>query len=326
MFFFRLFICLLCLPLLNLEGFEKKIGVIYHDYWYGEQEFAHRLKIAASRLNWDVTLLNTCETWEDHFDQYDFLITMVPRVDIHGGCPNYLCLFDPIYHYFKHQGKLHKRYQQFDAYLHAYQDTRGLNPNSKKLLWYPTAQDFPYKVVEPNHLFFFLSLWGDRTNNHQYHLLYSLLDEQEYTRSHGNQHVAHLCPQHYRGFLPSDGHAVIEEIQEAGVTLLLHSKIHLQHGVPSGRIFEAAAASAVIISDSHPFVMEHFGDAVLYFDHTASGEVMFEQIDHHMQWIKEHPDEALEKARRAHSIFQEHFLLEDQLLRLEQLYTLNRTN
>jgi hypothetical protein len=63
---------------------------------------------------------------------------------------------------------------------------------------------------------------------------------------------------------------------------------------------ETVAASAVVISDNHPFVKEHFGDSVFYVDQDASAEEMFHQIDNRVKWIHEHPKEALQKAKAAH--------------------------
>jgi spore maturation protein CgeB len=84
---------------------------------------------------------------------------------------------------------------------------------------------------------------------------------------------------------------------------------------PSARIFEAAAASSVIISDELPFTQKHFGDSVLYVDTTQSAEEMFRTIDGHVKWILSHPQEAQELARRSHQIFCEKFALEDFLAR-----------
>ena len=101
---------------------------------------------------------------------------------------------------------------------------------------------------------------------------------------------------------------------------MLHSESHHKYKIPSGRIFEAVAASAVVITDRNPFVMEHFGDSLLYIDQTLSGDEMFNQIDAHVMWIQNHPEEALEMAKRAHQIFEEKFLLEQQLLQFDEFH------
>jgi glycosyltransferase involved in cell wall biosynthesis len=117
-----------------------------------------------------------------------------------------------------------------------------------------------------------------------------------------------------------DGKSLINAIKEAGVSLVLHSQEHLDNEVISGRIFEAAAAGAVIISDRHGFVTREFKDAVLYIDidkdNKLPADEMFSQIYTHLIWVLEHPVEAEKLARKAHSIFSAKFTLEDQLERL----------
>ena len=89
---------------------------------------------------------------------------------------------------------------------------------------------------------------------------------------------------------------------------------------PSARIFEAAAASSIIISDELPFTKKHFGDSVLYVDTTRSAEEMFRTINAHMQWIFAHQGEAEAMARRSHQIFCEKFALEDLMRDILDLY------
>jgi spore maturation protein CgeB len=104
----------------------------------------------------------------------------------------------------------------------------------------------------------------------------------------------------------------------------MHRDTHLKAGAPSGRIFEAAAAAAVIISDKHPFVEKEFKNSVLYVDQTRDD--LFEQIDTHMRWIKENPEAAKTKALQAHKIFLEKFTLEEQLIRLYENFKTIKLN
>jgi len=109
-------------------------------------------------------------------------------------------------------------------------------------------------------------------------------------------------------------------MQECGIVLILHSETHLKGNAPTGRIFEAAAASCVVISDRHPFVIQEFGDSVLYIDQDESAEEMARQIESHLGWIQSHPAAAQEMAEKCHRIFEERFTLEQQLLRLQTVY------
>ena len=116
----------------------------------------------------------------------------------------------------------------------------------------------------------------------------------------------------YRGYCDS----VIDTIAQHGIALVLHSKFHIANDEPSLRIFEAAASSAIIISDKNQFVVDNFGDSVFYIDQNDSQAKIAEDIIRYYTWIKTHPAEALTMARRSHKIFLDKFTLEDQLLRL----------
>jgi len=90
----------------------------------------------------------------------------------------------------------------------------------------------------------------------------------------------------------------------------------LKGGVPSMRIFESAAAGAVIITEDSSFARRHFGESVLYVNQDANEADKAEQIIDHFEWIRAHPDEALTLAGQAHAIFNQHFSLETLLERL----------
>ncbi len=123
----------------------------------------------------------------------------------------------------------------------------------------------------------------------------------------------------YKGYVPMDGHSLQDILTKEGVVLILHSRGHFEQGIPTARIFEAAACSCVIISDRHPFIVKHFGDNVLYIDRDDP-QKMFEQINAHMQWILSHPKEAIELARKAHAIFKNNFTLESELRKIGRFY------
>jgi hypothetical protein len=158
-----------------------------------------------------------------------------------------------------------------------------------------------------------------RSESDKYQKLWKKLDETEYFAVYGDE-KAWKNFKGYKGYVKADGKSFVKEINRNGICLVMHNQTHLKEGTPSGRIFEAAAAASVIISDKHPFVEREFKDTVLYIDHTRDD--LFEQIDAHMQWIKTHPEEAKIKARLAHGIFLQKFTQEQQLSRLyEHLQT-----
>ncbi|MCE9532279.1 MAG: glycosyltransferase [Planctomycetes bacterium] len=120
----------------------------------------------------------------------------------------------------------------------------------------------------------------------------------------------------YFGVLPVDGYAVVDAIRSHGVALCIHKDEHLAANVPSMRLFEAAAAGAVIITDRLGFTRDHFGDSVLYIDLDQPAKAVANQIEAHMNWIASHPQESLAMAREAHAVFNRDFCLEEQFQRL----------
>ncbi|RMG92891.1 MAG: glycosyltransferase family 1 protein [Zetaproteobacteria bacterium] len=122
---------------------------------------------------------------------------------------------------------------------------------------------------------------------------------------------------HYQGELPfDDGRSIVETANRCGVSLVLSSESHLESGLVSTRIFQACAAKTVVIADDNPFIVKHFGDSVLTFERSDDPLENAERIIQLINWIKEHPEEAAEKARRAHEIFVERFSLDAEIERL----------
>jgi phosphoglycerol transferase len=120
----------------------------------------------------------------------------------------------------------------------------------------------------------------------------------------------------YKGIIPFDGISIFDRINEAGVALCLHREEHLKHDIPSMRILESAAASAVIITENSNFAKRNFGDSVLYIDQDANDADKVIQIRAHFDWVRSHPSEALGLATKSHAIFNEKFSLEKLLAKL----------
>ena len=104
------------------------------------------------------------------------------------------------------------------------------------------------------------------------------------------------------------------------MTLLFHTKQHLNAEAPSGKGFEAAASSVIAISDRHPFLIENFGDSFLYVDLDASADRVVFQIEKHLDWIKKNPDKVKAKVRKAYDIFIAKYTLESLLLNLAHMH------
>ena len=117
----------------------------------------------------------------------------------------------------------------------------------------------------------------------------------------------------YRGLIPFDGRSIIKKMHEAGIVLALHSKSHNREHYVSNRIFEAAAAGAIIISDDNEFVHKYFGDSVYYIDIFKDPDNLEKDLAKILDEIFSHKEEAFEKAKRAQNIFLEKLNLDRQV-------------
>lgn len=121
----------------------------------------------------------------------------------------------------------------------------------------------------------------------------------------------------YQGELPFDGgKSIIAKSNQCGVSLVLHSRPHRRSGLASTRIFQACAAKTLTICDDNPFILKYFGDSVLSFKYGDDPAENYQRIMEQVEWVKDNPDQALEKARKAHRIFTEHFSLHREVCNL----------
>lgn len=120
---------------------------------------------------------------------------------------------------------------------------------------------------------------------------------------------SHL-PDAYQGPLPFDGSAVIAAAHHWGMGLCLHLPAHRDAVVPNMRVFELAAAGAVIIADRHPFIEQWFGDTVLYVDPVGGEAALAAAILDRVAWIETHPVQARAMAAAAQDIFNRALCLE----------------
>jgi spore maturation protein CgeB len=105
--------------------------------------------------------------------------------------------------------------------------------------------------------------------------------------------------------------------------LAIHSEKHLDAGIPTTRIMEIAAASAVAISDENQYIKKHFKDQVLFFDQNQDATTMFKQIDDHVKWVLSHPKEAKDLAKAAHGTYYDNYTAEQFLINLEKFHKNN---
>ena len=123
----------------------------------------------------------------------------------------------------------------------------------------------------------------------------------------------------WQGPLPFDGQAVIRAAQHWGMGLCLHLPQHRAEGVPNMRVFELAAAGALIIADRHPFIEQWFGDRVLYVDTDGGEAAAADSILAQVAWARAYPHIARAMATEAQAIFNQHLCLEALLTPLPDL-------
>ncbi len=110
-------------------------------------------------------------------------------------------------------------------------------------------------------------------------------------------------PEVYCGPLPFDGASVIRACAKHGVVLCLHLKDHRELDTPSMRIFEAASAGCVILSDDIPFVRRMFGDAVFVIPSELDDDDELAFIRDRLDFVKNHPMAAREMGGTVKEIF-----------------------
>ena len=117
----------------------------------------------------------------------------------------------------------------------------------------------------------------------------------------------------YIGALPFDGVSVIAAIRNAGIALCLHKAVQREANCPSMRLFEAAAAGALIITDDFEFPREWFRDSVLYIDDDLPPPMVLKQIVSHVEWADRNPEAANRLASRSNELFRQRLSLENML-------------
>lgn len=311
--------------------------LLLHRNGVGEKEASARIKTASEHLGWECYICSSRpSTWEKAllFHPLERAIDAIkPDLTInfqsdqkYAPGVNFVSLSSGIQTYAKEDFNW-SRYAAFDAFLPTCREMEfvkkkinSLGKPFRGMRWFFTCPKTPFVPLEAKRIFYCGSNWDRTRKGENFKRLFEKLDQMGDISFYGPPKAWKHTPRSYRGFLPFDGASTIKAMQECGIVLILHSDTHLKGNAPTSRIFEAAAASAVIISDRHPFVMEEFKDSVLYIDQEGSSEAIFQEIKEHLAWIRSHPKEAQKMALESHLIFEERFTLEDQLLHLKALY------
>jgi len=322
-------VCLLIIStsINNLIDAHLRIGITSGANYCGEREVGWRIKIAAENLGWQAVLDESHGRQLQNEEDLDFVICLLPKnPHFVTGCPNYLTIFHP-FNYLDDERQLLPFYEKYDGYLMTIYDRKNLadqlalkNKEFHALTFFPTIQAYPYQRLELKSLMMMIPVWGNRLSDEKFQELYNRLSKTGFARFYGINRNQKIIEHGYAGQLPFDGVSVVAALQDNGIVLVIHSDIHNSEGIPTSRIFEAAAASAVIISDENPFVKEHFGSSVFFIDTTKSAEEICMQIQEHLNTIYLDPQKAWDMAKEAHDIFIENFEMSKQLQQIEKMH------
>lgn len=280
-----------------------------------EREFIARFKLACLNLGWECIetitsddILNADVDCVIATHEYSPKLTHVPTIGLLWNPPDFYC-DDPL---------RIKNILSYDGYLTGSESVReylgdllfSTRKNSPISEWdfLPTAQKIEFKSPDLSNpqLFYAGVHWDGRRHEKLIKGLHANLPVSFY----GDPTKWARFGSAYKGVIPFDGLSIFDRINAAGVALCLHRDEHLKHGVPSMRIFESAAASAVIITENSNFTKRFFAESVLYLDQDASDAEKERQITTHFKWIRSHPDEAQALAAQANAVFNEHYSLE----------------
>lgn len=278
-----------------------------------ETELSCRLYLAATHLGWQAAEVDTASDIKAF--QPDFVIALHNNSPKLAQFPTYGCMWNPpaffegtepfVKHVLTYDGYLTSS-RVIDRWLH-----HLLYTTPKRYFTTPFYTSCPETPFQPPHLDNpRLAYLGSNWDGSRFHDLFTGLDRLEFMQVYGNPEGWKHLNASYQGALPYDGSSVLKTLNQAGVGLCLHRSEHRQAELPSMRIFEVVASSAVAICSDHPFIRSTFADTVLYIDPDAPVAEQIEQIAEQMRWIQTHPERAVEMTAQAHEIFSAHYTLE----------------
>jgi len=305
-----------------------------------EDEVIERLKIAANSLNVECLVVDSFARLihPPHTqltqDDVDFVLSLHFETPKQFDVFSFVTLWNPLQFYYE------RGYRKFTRHLLTHDDflscasasgddqvLRHISDDPMRdgphFQFYPTLSG---PIMEPatgdRKLFYAGINWermGKGPGRHEG--LLSLLDGSGDLRLYGPKIFAGVDVwegyKSYVGPVPFDGVSIVRLIHSAGIALVLSSDAHHQSEMMSCRIFESAAAGAVIICDENPFARRRFGDSLLYIDTTLPPEEAYGQLRSRLDWIKSEPAKSLQMAKRAQEVFRENFRLD---IFLERIY------
>lgn len=284
------------------------------DAEWAERELSLRMLSALGAKGWEAAIVRRVAEIET-FDP-DLVVSLHPQVTPKlTGHLTMACDWNPPQFHASHRFFAQNE-RSYDGWLTVNEGMRRRMadlfwPTARPLVTAPMYPSSPALALEPrlgpdSRLFYIGSNWDGR----RFPLMLSLLAQEGVLALHGRRDRWEHLADAFSGALPFDGHSVIGRANACGMGLCLHLQPHVETGIPNMRIFELSAAGALTIAGHHPFIMEAFGDSVLYVDTTAGELETAEQILAHVAWARANPARGRAMARDAQAIFLEKFSLE----------------
>lgn len=225
--------------------------------------------------------------------------------------------------------------KDFDAFADISSFTNGTNHTLIKVLKNNDKEKAPiipvyighgeleYSVTKKHKMLLTGSLWGCNRNNSRIFEVIKRLADNNLLEAYGQSDYLEFLGDNYKGKVEEyrnpnipnhDNDAKLIALQKKyGISLVLHTLEHMIENIPTSRISEAAASGALMIMDDLPFAKQHFKDNILYINTISNSKSIYDQIRSHMKWIRQNPDLANKKAKKAHEIWSANFALEKQL-------------
>lgn len=113
--------------------------------------------------------------------------------------------------------------------------------------------------------------------------------------------------------------SVQDQYYQAGVGLCLDIG-DIDSQVINNNVLNIIASSAVTITAHSELLEKYFGDSLLYINTSSTPAEVCNIVEKHLLWIKNNHQQALEKVRRAHEVFCEHFSLNHFITELNLLH------
>ncbi|WP_141397833.1 glycosyltransferase family protein [Novosphingobium sp. Chol11] len=126
----------------------------------------------------------------------------------------------------------------------------------------------------------------------------------------------------YKREVPFDGKSLIREIAMSGAVLALSSNAHLRSEVMTSRLFEGAAAGALVMADANGFVGRYFADVTVPIEITGEASKDGAKIIAALEHYNNSPDEAFKLAKSLQDRYIDSYMLHKQLLGVYQQYIL----